>query len=362
MSATASTRPAARAEGPAIRTGAQLARLRARSRRRPRTAVALLALALVAVLAVRVLLGTYTVTVPDFLTILGGGTVPGAGGASFIVLEDKLPKAVIGSLAGLGLGCSGAIFQLLLRNPLASPDVIGINSSASLGAITAAAFFGASGLGLAAGGLVGAVVAAVVIFALSAGRGGQGVGNRFVLVGLGIAVLAVALTNYLLSRMNIYQAGDAAIWLTGSLGAANWHRIALLGGALLVLLPLTALLSRDLHALAVGEDLAAGLGVPVGLTRWGGIGLAVALAAAAVSMTGPIAFVAFVSGPIARRLVGGTHGLTASALVGGIIVVLADFVAGNLIPGGRLPVGVITGLVGAPVLLWLVASAQKERS
>ncbi|MCP3425433.1 iron ABC transporter permease [Rothia sp. AR01] len=338
-----------------------VARLRARSRRRPRLVVAALALALVAAVGVRVLLGTYTVTLPDFVSILGGHSIPGASGARFIVLQDKLPHAVLGALAGLALGCSGAIFQLLLRNPLASPDIIGINSSASLGGIVALAFFGASGLGLAAGGLAGAAVAAVVIFGLSVGGRGSA-GNRFVLVGLGLAVLAAALTNYVLSRISIYQASDAAIWLTGSLGQANWGRIQLLGVVLAVLLPLVAALSRNLHAVSVGEDLAAGLGVPVGATRWGGIALAVGLAAFAVAATGPITFVAFVAGPVARRLVGGTHTLTGAALVGGVVVVLADFAAGNLIPGGRLPVGVVTGIVGAPVLLWLVAAAQRERS
>ncbi|MBE8527988.1 iron chelate uptake ABC transporter family permease subunit, partial [Amycolatopsis sp. H6(2020)] len=180
--------------------------------------------------------------------------------------------------------------------------------------------------------------------------------------GLGISVLAIAVTNYLLSRMSVYQAADAAIWLTGSLGAASWQRIGLTGAALIALLPLLALVSRPLHAMAVGEELAAGLGVPVAAVRWLGIGLATALAAVAVSMTGPIAFVAFVSGPVARRLSGGRHTLVGSALVGAILVVLADFAAANLIPGGRLPVGVITGLVGAPVLLWLVAGDHRERT
>ena len=364
----AATRPSPSSAHRAL-TGADLSRLRARSRRRPRAGLAVLGLTLLGAMAVRVLLGTYTVTIPDFLTILGGGTVDAAPAASFIVMEDKLPHAVLGALAGLAFGAAGAVFQLLLRNPLASPDVIGISASASLGAIASAAFFGAAGLGLAAGGLIGAGLAAVAVFLLSvsgraAGAPGAGdaVGGRFILTGLGISVLAIAVTNYLLSRMSVYQAADAAIWLTGSLGAASWQRIGLTGAALIALLPLLAVLSRPLHAMAVGEELAAGLGVPVTAVRWLGIGLATALAAVAVSMTGPIAFVAFVSGPVARRLSGGRHTLVGSALVGAILVVLADFTAANLIPGGRLPVGVITGLVGAPVLLWLVAGDHKERT
>ncbi|WP_269928363.1 FecCD family ABC transporter permease [Kocuria massiliensis] len=335
--------------------------LRKRRNLRPRLVIPALAVALLLAVAVRVLLGSYTVTIPDFFSILTGHSIPGAGGARFIVLQDKLPHAVLGALAGLAFGCSGAIFQLLLRNPLASPDIIGINASSSLGAIAAVAFFGASGTGMALGGLLGAIACVLVIFGLSAGRDGL-VGNRFVLIGLGVAVLAVALANYLLSRVNIYKAADAAIWLTGSLSSANWSRITMLAVVLAIVFPLIALFTRNLHAMEVGDELASGLGVPVAATRWVYIVLAVLLVAFAVAMTGPITFVAFVSGPIARKLVGGRHSLVASALTGAIIVVLTDFVAANMIPGGRLPVGVITGIVGAPLLLWLVASANKERS
>lgn len=343
-------------------TGADLRRIRATARRRPRLVTAALLLTLVAAFAARVLLGSYTVTLPDFLTILGGGRIPNAPGASFIVLEDKLPKAVLGLLAGLAFGCAGALFQLLLRNPLASPDVIGISASASLGAVVAAAGFGASGLGLATGALVGGLAAALVVFALSSGAGDQRVGNRFILSGLGLGVLASALTHFAMSRMNLYKAADAAIWMTGSLGAANWGRVRIVAVALAVLLPAVMLLHRDLHAVAVGDDLARGLGVGVNRTRWMGLALGVLLVVVAVAMTGPIAFVAFVSGPVARKLVGGTHHLTASALVGAIIVLVADLVAGNYVPGGPLPAGVLTGMVGAPVLLWLVATGRQEGS
>ncbi|MCT1368217.1 FecCD family ABC transporter permease [Kocuria sp. HSID16901] len=347
----------ARSKNPAVDVRA----LRHQRKLRSRLVIPALAVALVLAIGIRVLLGSYSVTIPDFFSILMGHTIPGAGGARFIVLQEKLPHAVLGALAGLAFGCAGAIFQLLLRNPLASPDIIGINASSSLGAVAALAFFGASSTGMAVGGLLGAVACAVVIFGLSVGRDGL-VGNRFVLIGLGVAVLAIALANYLLSRINIYQAADAAIWLTGSLGSANWSRITMLAVVLLILLPLSAILTRNLHAMEVGDDLARGLGVPVAATRWVYIGLAVVMVAFAVAVTGPITFVAFVSGPIARKLIGGRHSLVASALIGAIIVVLADFAAAELIPGGRLPVGVVTGVVGAPILLWLVASANKERS
>lgn len=360
MSGDAST-PAPAPEGTRL-TGDDVARLRRQGASGPRRVAGALVLILLGVMLVRVLLGGYTVTLPDFVTILRGESVPGAAGARFIVMEDKLPRAVLGALAGLALGCSGAVFQLLLRNPLASPDVIGVSASASFGAIIALAFFGASGLGLSVGALAGAGLAAAVIFGLSVGGPGQAVGNRFVLIGLGISVLAISLTHYILQRISVYQASDAAIWLTGSLGSANWQRIGMLTAVLLVLMPLLALTHRNLHMMAVGEDLAQGLGVPAGPTRWLCIGLAVALAAFTVAATGPVAFVAFASGPIMRKLTGGRHHLTGSALVGAVIVVAADFAAAELIPGGPLPVGVVTGVVGAPVLLALIASAQKERA
>ena len=340
----------------------ELLRLRRISRRRPVVVLASLALLLMGSLAVRVLLGGYTVTIPDFFAILHGEQIPGAVGAKFIVLQVKLPRALLAGLAGLSLGCSGAIFQLLLRNPLASPDIIGVNATASLGGIAALAFFGASGLGLSAGALIGAVAAVLLIFGLSVGGPGQRVGNRFVLIGLGISVLAISLTHYILQRISIYSAADAAIWLTGSVGQATWQRIGMLSGVLLVLLPLLMLVHRNLHMMALGNDLAQGLGVPTGLTRWGCLCLAVVLAAFAVAATGPVAFVAFVAGPVARMLTGGSHSLSISALVGAVVLVLADFVGGEMIPGGPLPAGVVTGVIGAPVLLALIAAAQKERA
>lgn len=336
----------------------ELKDIRARSRRRPRQALLALALILLAAFAVRVLLGTYTVAIGDFFTILQGGTIEGARGARFIVMSDKLPRAVLGTLTGLAFGCAGAIFQLLLRNPLASPDIIGISNGASLGAVLAIVYFSASGYTLSLAAVIFALLVAIIIMALSAGSGS--VGNRFILMGIGISALASAIISYLLARMELNSAQAASVWMTGSLSIANWDRIRILALVLCLLLPLVALLHQRLHAIAVGEELAHGLGLNVKATRWTFICLGVLLAAVATAATGPIAFVAFVAGPIARRLTGGTHSLTASALVGASIVVLADFIAANYIPGGDLPVGILTGAFGAPILIWLLVQSQKE--
>ena len=335
----------------------RLRAVRRASMRRPRRALVLLALGVLAALAVRVLLGTYTVTIPDFLTLLTGGEVP-VRGARFIVMEDKLPRALLGALAGGAFGCAGAIFQLLLRNPLASPDIIGISNGASLGAVISMVYWGASGFSVSVYAILFALAAALVTMILASGR--ANVGNRFILMGIGVAALCQAAVTYLLERMSTGQATSATVWMVGSLNNANWERIRILSIALIVLLPFILWGVNHLKTSAVGDDLAHGLGVPVGRVRWYYISLGVLLAAMATAATGPIAFIAFVSGPIARRMMGGRHTLLGASMVGATIVVLADFMAANLFPSISFPVGILTGAMGAPVLIWLLLQNQKE--
>lgn len=336
---------------------AELRSIRRREMRRPILGLSGLALALLAAMAVRVLLGSYTVTIPDFLTLVTGGEVP-VRGARFIVMEDKLPRAVLGALAGIAFGCAGAIFQLLLRNPLASPDIIGISNGASLGAVLSMVYWGASGFSVSLFAIVFALAAALVTMLLASGQGNAG--NRFILMGIGVAALCNAAVTYLLERMSMGQASSATVWMVGSLSIANWDRIGILLISLLVLLPFVLWGINHLKTSAVGDDLAHGLGVPVGFIRWYYIALGVLLAAIATAATGPIAFVAFVSGPIARRIMGGRHTILGASLVGATIVVLADFVAANLFPSISFPVGILTGAMGAPLLIWLLVQNQKE--
>ncbi len=347
--------PPSRAEG---KGAARIKNLRRQARRRPQLVLLALTLVLLLLVLARVLLGNYTVTLPDFMSILGGETLEHARPARFIVLSDKLPRAILGVLAGLAFGMGGAIFQLLLRNPLASPDIIGISSGASLGAVVAIAFWGASGFPVSLATILAALAVALLIMMLSAGA--DGLGQRFILMGIALAALAGAAVNYLLAHMSSNSAQSAVMWMTGSLAGAHWKGIGLLALALGLILPWVLLLHQQLHALAVGEELAHGLGLPVGLIRWTFIVLGVLLTALATAATGPVAFLAFVSGPIARRLLGGSHSLLAAGLVGASILVGADFFAANYIPAGPLPVGVVTGALGAPILIWLLVQAQKE--
>ncbi|XAS67244.1 iron chelate uptake ABC transporter family permease subunit [Micrococcaceae bacterium Sec5.7] len=334
---------------------------------------AILAAAVVVLFAVSILLGSYTVTIPDFFKILtgqlaGGEKIPGA---TFIVMENKLPRAVIGTMIGVAFGLSGGLFQTMLRNPLASPDVIGISSGASAAAVTAIVIFGASGAAVSGAALGGALGVAALIYTISRGRSlgsgggnsGNAAGNRLILAGVGIAAALHAVVSFMMTRADIRTAADALVWLNGSLNSANWDRAGVLGVPLLVLVPAVAVLAGPLRILELGDDAAVGLGIRVGLARLGIVVTAVALAAVATAAAGPVAFVAFLAGPIARRVTRKTS-LPASACVGALIVLAADYFAANIAPllldGTVLPVGVITGALGAPFLLWLLVTANRK--
>lgn len=328
---------------------------------------ALLAAAVALLFFASVLLGSYTVTVPDFFTIVanhltGGPKIPGA---SFIVMENKLPRAVIGTMIGTAFGLAGALFQTMLRNPLASPDVIGISSGASAAAVVANVVFGASGGAVSAAALAGALAVAGLIYAISSGGAGRGnaAGNRLVLAGVGIAAALQAVVSFLMTRADIRTAADVLVWLNGSLNSANWDRAGILFLALAVLVPAVGAIAGPLRVLELGDDAAAGLGVRVNAARLAVVVIAVALAAVATAAAGPVSFVAFLAGPIARRVTGKAS-MPASALVGALIVLAADYFAANLAPllldGTVLPVGVVTGALGAPFLLWLLVTANRK--
>jgi iron complex transport system permease protein len=334
-----------------------------------------LGLALVVMFAVYVLLGSYTVTIPDFFTIVinhltGGEKIPGA---SFIVMEHKLPRAVVGTMIGIAFGLAGALFQTMLRNPLASPDIIGISYGASAAAVTAIVIFGASGAVVSWAALGGALGVAAIIYAISRGTGsgagggsrGNAAGNRLILAGVGIAAALHAVVNFLMTRADIRTAADALIWLNGSLNSSTWDRAGVLAVSLLVLIPAVIALAGPLRILELGDDAAAGLGIKVNATRLGLVLTAVGFAAVATAAAGPVAFVAFLAGPIARRVVR-KPSLPASALTGALIVLLADFFASNIAPvildGTVLPVGVITGALGAPFLLWLLVTSNRKEA
>ena len=303
----------------------------------------------------KVLLGSFQVSFVDFWRIVGGATIPGA---TFIVMEDRLPAALIAILAGAAFGLSGTLFQNLLRNPLASPDVIGIGYGASAAAVTGTLVFGLQGWALAGAALLGGFAIALLIYFLA--NSGRHTGARLILMGIAFAAMLQAIISYLLTRSDVRTVGDALRWMIGSLNSSTWDRVLLLLVALALLVPLTAFAAGKLRILELGDDAAAGLGLRVSRVRLGIVLVAVALCSVATAVTGPIAFVAFLAGPLARLMNRGASSLVLSALTGSALVLLAEFVASNSFGGTQLPVGVITGALGAPFLLWLLVRSNQR--
>jgi iron complex transport system permease protein len=271
-----------------------------------------------------------------------------------VVYGLRLPRALVGLLAGAAFGVSGAIFQTLARNALASPDVIGVTAGANAAAVAGLVLGIGSGLGTSALALIGAAVSATAIYVLAWQNGASG--YRIILIGIGISALCTSVTAYLLQRADLFQAQRAVVWLTGSINMRDWSHVVPLATAVAVLLPVALVLGRHLAALTLGDDTATGLGVPVQRDRAVLLFTAVGLAAFATASAGPIAFVALIAPQVALRLVGRpTPPLVASALTGALVVLAGDMAARPF----ALPVGVVTGLVGAVGLMWLLARANR---
>ncbi|MEV7428582.1 MULTISPECIES: iron chelate uptake ABC transporter family permease subunit [unclassified Nocardioides] len=332
-----------------------------RRRLRRRLLVTLALTVLAAVLSVTALmLGDYRLSAAEVVRTLAGSD---EGAARFIVMDLRLPRLVLGILVGVAFGLAGALFQSVLRNPLASPDVIGISQGASAGAVTALLVVGsASGVVVPLSALAGGALVGLLLYAV-AWRGGM-TGHRFVLAGIGVAYVCTSLIGYLLTRSDVKEAQVALLWMTGSLGQADWPLVRTLAVAVVVLVPLVACVARGLSLLLLGDEQAGSLGLRPEVTRACVVGLGVALACVATAAAGPVAFVAFIAAPVARRLLGdGTLALLQSALVGVVLVVGADVVAQHLLPADlSVPVGVVTGAVGGPYLIWLMASGRTRRA
>ncbi|XKK39747.1 iron chelate uptake ABC transporter family permease subunit [Nocardiopsis sp. ARC36] len=316
--------------------------------------VAVLAVLIAAVFATSLMVGRTFYPPADVVAVILGEQVPGA---SFTVGTLRLPRAVLAVAAGLCFGIGGVTFQTMLRNPLASPDIIGISSGASAAAAFAIVVLSLGRTGVSAVAITAGLAVALLIYAL-AFRGGVA-GTRLILIGIGIAAMLDSLTSYVLSQAAEWDLQEAMRWLTGSLNGSTWTETVPVLLALAVLAPLLLSQSRNLSAMQLGDDTASALGVRVERTRVIVIVAAVGLIAFATAAAGPIAFVAFLSGPIAARIVGpGGSLLVPSALVGALLVLVADL-AGQYAFGTRFPVGVVTGVLGAPYLVYLIVRTNR---
>lgn len=330
---------------------------RARQRRHARitSVTAVIATVCFGVFCVSLSVGDFHIPVPHVVATLFGG---GDQASQFIINELRLPRALTAVLAGAGFGLSGAIFQTLVRNPLASPDIIGITQGASAAAVICILGFGLSGYSVSIGAFIGALATALAIYLLAWKDGVSG--YRFVLIGIAVAAMLLSVVSYMMTRAEVYDAQQALVWLTGSLNAKTWATVHILAWASVILMPLAVLLGRGLNALQMGDDAAKSLGHRVERSRLSLIVVAVALAAVATAAAGPVAFVAFVAGPIARRLVGHNGlALVPAAFVGALVMLASDFIAQHAFGEAQFPVGVVTGVVGAPYLLWLLVTTNR---
>jgi iron complex transport system permease protein len=311
------------------------------------------AVLLVLVTAVSVLLltvGDRFIGLPTVLATIFGD---GRGGATFVVNQLRLPRLLTALLVGVALGVSGAILQRLTRNPLGSPDVVGLTVGAATGALVVILLIGGSMLPVAIGSLVGGLAASAVVYLLSYRRGVQSF--RLILIGLGVGAVLESVNSYLVVTADLEAARAAQVWLTGSLNNRGWEHVVAMAVALLVLLPPAVLLGRRLPMLDLGDDAAAALGLRVERARLALVLVSVGLASAATAAAGPIAFVALAAPQVAARLTRSPGpGLVAAGLTGALLLTASDFVAQRALGSVQLPVGVATGLVGGGYLTWLL--------
>jgi iron complex transport system permease protein len=338
----------------AIRVGGASARVR------PRVLGTALVLAAVAFLlfCVGMTIGDYPLSVGKVVAALFS---QGDYYDRVVVYDWRMPRALCGLFVGLAFGMSGAIFQTITRNPLASPDVIGVSAGATTAVVCGIVLGIGAGLGTQTLGLAGALGSALLIYVLAWQRGTTG--YRIVLVGIGVSWACTSATSYLLAHAKLYEAQQIVGWMVGNLNDSTWAQATPLLIAMAVLVPITIAMSGWLTALHLGDDVAVGLGTPVQLARLTLLIVGVGLVAFGTAAAGPVAFVALAAPQIAKRVAGTpVPPLVTSGITGAVVLLGSDLLARELVPDTQLPVGVVTGALGAPFLLWLLARANRAGS
>lgn len=315
------------------------------------TAIALGLLALLFVWSMT--LGSYHISFVDVVRAIAG---TGTEDQLLVVRDLRLPRVLTAALVGGALAVSGAIFQGLVRNPLVSPDIIGVNA----GATVIAVFWIVSGLSyrmMPLAAFLGASVAAAAVYLLTWKKGISP--NRLILVGIGVGEFLFAINQYLLVKYPLEQVRPAIVWSIGSVYGSNWFDVKVLAATLAICLPLSVALAWPLRAMQLGDDIVRGLGLPLERTRLGLIVIGCALAGVAVALAGPIGFVALMVPHFARMLVGPLSGamILFTAVIGAFFVLLVDVIGQHFLPVA-LPVGALTAAFGAPYFLFLLYRAN----
>ena len=287
-----------------------------------------------------------------------------------IILDIRLPRAVLGLMVGASLAVSGAVMQGLFRNPLADPGLVGVSSGASLGAVLLIvlgssffgplfAVFGFYALPVAA--FAGGLVTTLLLYKIAT-RSGQTSVATMLLAGIALGALAGAVTGVLIFMADDKQLRDLTFWGLGSLAGANWMKILSAGPIILVSLAVVPFLARGLNALTLGEAAAFHMGIPVQRLKNIAIVSVAASTGASVAVSGGIGFVGIVVPHVLRMLIGPDHRylLPASALLGGTLLIFADMIARTIVPPAELPIGIITAFAGAPFFLWILLRGRSH--
>ncbi|MCE5602263.1 iron chelate uptake ABC transporter family permease subunit [Staphylococcus pseudintermedius] len=275
-------------------------------------------------------------------------------GDNFILSEFRVPRMLLGILVGAALAISGAVIQGVIRNPLASPDVIGITKGASLAAVIVIIVFPTAPLFvLPVASFIGALVISLILSLLISWQGIKG--SQLALIGMAIGAVAMALVQYLLIR-NPMEANIALVWLTGSLFGRSMDHVLTILPWLIVAIPVIFLYARKLDILHLGEEVATALGTHVQRTKMILLFTSVMLAGAAISVVGGLSFLGLIAPHIARSLVGHQHRhiVAMSGLVGALLMVIADGLARIIAPPIDIPVGVLIAIIGAPHFLYVL--------
>ena len=320
------------------------------SRHRHRMVVGTLILASVAIGVLGIATGSYALRPGELWDILLGRS---DDIGRLVVVGLRLPRVIASLGVGAALGVAGKIFQSLCRNPLASPDLLGFTTGAATGALVGILLLGQSGVGIAAGALIGGSAVSAAVYLLTVRRGLRG--ERFILTGFAVSAMLAAFNEYLITRADLEKAEAAKTWLFGSLNGISWPQIGLLVPGMLALLLSARLFWPWLRMLEMGDDLAAGLGLPTRRSRLVLMSVGIGLAALATALAGPVHFLALAAAPLARGLLRSADaGMAPTAAMGALLLTLSDFLGQHLMAPFQIPVGLITGAIGGTYLIFLL--------
>lgn len=292
-------------------------------------------------------------------TLLGIDT--GNPDYNFVIFTLRLPRTITAFLVGIALAISGTIMQGLTRNPLADPGIIGVNAGASLAAVSLIILFPNLPAGiLPASAFLGALITSLIIYLLAWDRGTHPI--RLILIGVGIAAVFGAFTSLMITFGQIYDVSQALVWLAGSVYGRTWEQVFAFLPWLIVFVPFALAYSPQLNTIALGDELAKGLGSRLEIQRSILLLISAALSGAAVATAGTIGFVGLIAPHIARQLVGGNHQglIPVAGMWGAMIVVISDLIGRLIFAPIEIPCGIVTAVIGAPYFLYLLIQSRKK--